>query len=151
MPETSPQPAPGWVLIRVKAFGLNRSELFTRQGHSPGVEFPRVLGIEAVGTVEEAPGGEFEPGQTVATAMVGDAWKFDRFSPMDAIPSTVNLTTYSGGSTDFIETPLQTVVTEVEEDRITPRIGRVFQLDDIVEAHRCMEDNAAAGKIVVLT
>ena len=37
-----PQPAPGWILIRVKAFGLNRSELFTRQGHSPGVEFPRV-------------------------------------------------------------------------------------------------------------
>ena len=43
-----PQPKPGEVLIRVKAFGLNRSELFTRQGHSPGVKFPRVLGIEAV-------------------------------------------------------------------------------------------------------
>ena len=66
-----PRPAPGWVLIRVKAFGLNRSELFTRQGHSPGVEFPRVLGIEAVGTVEKAPGGEFPRGQTVATAMGG--------------------------------------------------------------------------------
>ena len=25
-----PQPAPGWVLIRVKLFGLNRSKLFTR-------------------------------------------------------------------------------------------------------------------------
>ena len=35
-----PQPEPGWVLIRVKAFGLNRSELYTRQGHSPGVQFP---------------------------------------------------------------------------------------------------------------
>jgi len=44
-----PQPLPGWVLIRVKAFGLNRSELFTRQGLSPDVKFPRVLGIEAVG------------------------------------------------------------------------------------------------------
>lgn len=41
-----PQAKPGRVLIKVKAFGLNRSELFTRQGHSPGVEFPRVLGIE---------------------------------------------------------------------------------------------------------
>ncbi len=41
-----PQPAPGWILIRVKAFGLNRSELFTRQGLSPSVQFPRVLGIE---------------------------------------------------------------------------------------------------------
>ena len=54
-----PTPAAGWVLIRVKAFGLNRSELFTRQGLSPGVVFPRILGIEAVGLVEAAPGGEF--------------------------------------------------------------------------------------------
>lgn len=30
-----PTPKPGEVLIRIKAFGLNRSELFTRQGHSP--------------------------------------------------------------------------------------------------------------------
>ena len=76
-----PQPAPGWVLIRVKAFGLNRSELFTRQGHSPGVKFPRVLGIEAVGIVEEAPGGEFKPGQTVATAMGGMGRQFDGALP----------------------------------------------------------------------
>lgn len=54
-----PKPQNGEVLIRVKAFGLNRSELFTRQGHTPGVRFPRVLGIEAAGVVEEAPPGEF--------------------------------------------------------------------------------------------
>ena len=66
-----PQPKAGEVLIRVKAFGVNRSEMFTRQGHSPGVKFPRVLGIEAVGVVEEAPGGEFAKGAMVATAMGG--------------------------------------------------------------------------------
>ncbi len=70
---------------------------------------------------------------------------------MGAIPPTVNLTTYSGGSTDFMETPLQMVVNEVERGRMMPKIGRVFQLDAIVEAHRCMEDNAAGGKIVILT
>jgi NADPH:quinone reductase-like Zn-dependent oxidoreductase len=49
--ETVPVPTPkaGWVLIKVRAFGLNRSELFARQGHSPNVPFPRILGIEAVG------------------------------------------------------------------------------------------------------
>ena len=51
-----PEAKEGWVLIKVKAFGLNRSELFTRQGHSPNVGFPRILGIEAVGVVEAAPG-----------------------------------------------------------------------------------------------
>ena len=36
------------------AFGVNRSEIFTRQGHSgDAVGFPRVLGIECVREVEE--------------------------------------------------------------------------------------------------
>ena len=72
-----PNPEPGFVLIQVKAFGLNRSELFTRQGHSPSVQFPRILGIEAVGVVVEAPDSEFRPGQTVATAMGGMGREFD--------------------------------------------------------------------------
>jgi len=57
---------PGWVLIRVRAFGLNRSELHTRLGLSEGVTFPRVLGIEAVGEIVAALGGEFPVGQKVA-------------------------------------------------------------------------------------
>ncbi len=72
-----PTPKSGQALIRVKAFGLNRSELFTRQGHSPTVKFPRVLGIEAVGVVEAAPGGEFRKGDIVATAMGGMGRQFD--------------------------------------------------------------------------
>src|SRR5689334_1120537 len=64
-----PEPHPGQVLIRVKAFGLNRSEIFTRQGHSPSVKFPRVLGIECVGVVEAAPGASLQVGQTVAAVM----------------------------------------------------------------------------------
>ena len=35
-----PTPLAGQVLIRVKAFGINRSEMFTRQGHSPGMPVP---------------------------------------------------------------------------------------------------------------
>ncbi|MDB4891588.1 MAG: NADPH:quinone reductase [Gemmatimonadetes bacterium] len=66
-----PTPAPrvGWVRIRVRAFGLNRSELFTRQGHSPSVRFPRVLGIECVGEVDDAGGTDLAVGQTVAALM----------------------------------------------------------------------------------
>ncbi len=66
-----PEPRPGWVLIRVKAFGINRSELHTRLGLAQGVTFPRVLGIEATGVVAAAPGREFEEGQQVAAMMGG--------------------------------------------------------------------------------
>lgn len=66
----SPRPMAGQVLIDVKAFRVNRAEMFTRQVHSP-VDFPRVLGIEAVGIVEEAPGNEFAEGAVVAPAMGG--------------------------------------------------------------------------------
>jgi NADPH:quinone reductase len=67
----TPPPRPGWVRIRVHAFGLNRSELFTRQGHSPSVTFPRVLGIECVGTVDDAGGTDLRAGARVA-ALMGD-------------------------------------------------------------------------------
>ncbi len=300
-----PAPKPGWVLIRVRAFGLNRSELFTRQGHSPDVRFPRILGIEAVGEVIDAPEGGFVPGDKVATAMggmgrafdggyaeytlvpasqvqkmdtaldwtilgalpemlqtahgslhaalrleagqtllirggttsvglaaailakeidaiviattrkperramlkangadhvviddgriaaavrgrfpngvdrvlelvgtttlldslmaagrggavcmtgmVGGRWELERFSPMGAIPTAVCLTTYAGGAEDFVAAPLQDFLTAVESGRAEVPIGRVFTIDEIVEAHRIMEENRAGGKIVVTT
>jgi NADPH:quinone reductase-like Zn-dependent oxidoreductase len=65
------------VLIRVEAFGLNRSELHTRLGLAEGVTFPRVLGIEATGVVTAAPGGEVAPGQQVAALMGGMGRVFD--------------------------------------------------------------------------
>jgi NADPH:quinone reductase-like Zn-dependent oxidoreductase len=66
-----------WVLIKIKAFGLNRSEMFTRQGHSPNVIFPRIQGIECVGTVEEDLSGTYTKGQKVAAIMGGMGRDFD--------------------------------------------------------------------------
>lgn len=73
-----PMPSANEVLIRVKAVGLNRSELFTRRGQSPGITFPRVLGIEATGIVELAPDtSHLKAGDRVATVMGGMGRLFD--------------------------------------------------------------------------
>src|ERR1051325_3595500 len=75
----------GWSLVQVKGAGLNRSELRTRQGHSPNVTFPRVLGIECAGIVAASTDPTLPDGATVAGVMgdmgcvlplpaVGEGW-----------------------------------------------------------------------------
>ena len=92
---TLPLPAEraGWVRIRVEAFGLNRSELKLRLGLGVGVSFPRVPGIEAVGTVDGAPAGSgLALGQKVV-AMMGDMGR-----------------TYDGGYAEYTSVPLSQVI-----------------------------------------
>jgi NADPH:quinone reductase-like Zn-dependent oxidoreductase len=59
----------GWSLVQVRGAGLNRSELRTRQGHSPSVTFPRVLGIECVGIVAASTDPLLPEGAAVAAVM----------------------------------------------------------------------------------
>jgi NADPH:quinone reductase len=74
-----PAPRPGWVRIKVKAFGVNESEITTRKGESDAqVTYPRVPGIEAVGLVDQADAGSgLPPSQQVATMMGGMGRAFD--------------------------------------------------------------------------
>ena len=67
----SPAPKSDEVKIRVKAFGLNRAEVYRRAGKMGPVEGQVVPGIEAVGEVIEDPSQSFRIGQAVATAMGG--------------------------------------------------------------------------------
>jgi NADPH:quinone reductase-like Zn-dependent oxidoreductase len=70
---------------------------------------------------------------------------------MDAIPNTVYLTIYSGGPEEFRETPLNDLLKQIEDGSLPVQVGKVFKLDEIVQAHDTMEKNLARGKIVVLT
>ncbi|WP_037344969.1 zinc-binding dehydrogenase [Sciscionella sediminilitoris] len=72
-----PEVREGWSLVEVKAAGLNRSELMTRQGHSPNVGFPRVLGIECVGVVVASTDSGVPEGTTVAAVMGEMGREFD--------------------------------------------------------------------------
>jgi NADPH:quinone reductase-like Zn-dependent oxidoreductase len=64
-----PEPKEGFVVIEVKAIGLNHAELHMRRGE--WAEIADVSGIECVGIVKSCPGGEFAVGAKVAALMGG--------------------------------------------------------------------------------
>ena len=51
---STPDIKEGWSLVKIKGFSINHSEIFTREGKSPSVQFPRILGIECVGEVAQS-------------------------------------------------------------------------------------------------
>ena len=117
---------------------------------SPG-GFDKVLELVGTATLKDSLRCAKPGGIVCMTGLVGNKWSFDEFAPMEAIPTAVCLTTYNGDSEDFMRMPFQRLVEQVEAGTLRVQIGRTFQLDQIVEAHRSMEENRADGKIVVLT
>lgn len=67
----SAKPVADEVQIRVRAFGLNRAEIYRRQGKMGPISGQIVPGIEAVGDVIRDPAARFRAGERVATAMGG--------------------------------------------------------------------------------
>ncbi len=73
-----PEPGPGQVRIRVQACGVCHSDSLTKEGHWPGLEFPRVPGHEVAGVVD-AVGADvplFKPGQRVGLGWHGGHCNF---------------------------------------------------------------------------
>jgi len=64
-----PKPEPGFVVIEVKAFGVNHAEIHMREGDWP--EAAEISGIEAAGVVRADPSETFMPGQKVVAFMGG--------------------------------------------------------------------------------
>ncbi len=91
------------------------------------------------------------PGGTVCfTGMLSDEWSIPDFYPMDWIPNGVRLTAYSGEAADLPASALQAFLDHVHRGRARVPVGRVYHLDDIVQAHRDMEAGVVGGKGVVL-
>ena len=114
-------------------------------------EFDKVLELVGTTTLEDSLRCAKEGGVVCMTGIVGNKWSIDGFCPMEAIPTAVHLTTYSGTAEDFARTPLEDLARQIKGGELKVPVGKVFRLDEIVEAHRCMEENRAGGKIVVLT
>jgi D-arabinose 1-dehydrogenase-like Zn-dependent alcohol dehydrogenase len=68
-----PQPDAGWVRIKVQACGICHSDSLVKEGHWPGLEYPRVPGHEVVGVVDAAGAGvsQWTPGQRVGVGWHG--------------------------------------------------------------------------------
>lgn len=69
-----PKVKSGWVLVKVKAFGLNHSELVLRKYEADAlyIKKPIVPGIECVGVIEETPSdSQFQKGEKIVALMGG--------------------------------------------------------------------------------
>ena len=71
-----------------------------------------------------------EGGIVCMTGIVGNAWSFDRFAPMEAIPTAVNLTCYAGESDDFMRTPLEDLAQQIAAGKLHVQIGKTFRFDE---------------------
>jgi NADPH:quinone reductase-like Zn-dependent oxidoreductase len=111
----------------------------------------KVLELVGTTTLKDSLRCAKQHGIVCMTGIVGNKWSFDEFAPMEAIPTAVSLTTYAGEYEDFMRMPLEELVEQIAAGTLHVQVGKVFHLDEIVEAHRCMEENKASGKIVVLT
>lgn len=74
-----PAVKPGWVLVRVRAFGMNHSEQILRQSeiNAPYIQKPIIPGIECAGEVEDPSDTSFRRGQKVIALMGGMGRSFD--------------------------------------------------------------------------
>src|SRR5438445_13794584 len=104
-----PIPPPGWVRIRVAAFGLNRSELHLRLGFATNASFPRVPGIECVGTIDDSDGTSLHRGQRVVAMMGGMGRQFD------------------GGYAEFVVVPASQVIS-IDTDLPWETIGAIPEM-----------------------
>ena len=74
-----PEVKPGWVLVKVKAFGINHSEKLLRLNEirADYIKKPVIPGIECVGVVENPSDSTLKKGQTVAALMGGMGRSFN--------------------------------------------------------------------------
>ena len=68
-----PKPGVGQVRIKVQACGICHSDVLTKEGGLPGIQYPRVPGHEVAGTIDELGAGvsEWKQGQRIGVGWHG--------------------------------------------------------------------------------
>lgn len=86
-----PQARPGWVLVKVKAFGLNHSEQILRLSeiNADYINKPIIPGIECAGEVADPSDSSFHEGQKVVALMGGMGRSFNgSYAQYALLPAT---------------------------------------------------------------
>jgi D-arabinose 1-dehydrogenase-like Zn-dependent alcohol dehydrogenase len=68
-----PDPGPGYVRIKVQACGVCHSDVYTKDGLYPGIQYPRVPGHEVIGLIDAVGSSvpRWKPGQRVGVGWNG--------------------------------------------------------------------------------
>ena len=111
-----PKPGPHQVRIRVQACGICHSDVFTKEGQWPGIQYPRVPGHEVVGVIDElgAEVAEWKKGQRVGVGWHGGHDGTCRACQRGDFRNCENLKVpginYDGGYQEFMVAPVEAVV-----------------------------------------
>jgi D-arabinose 1-dehydrogenase-like Zn-dependent alcohol dehydrogenase len=111
-----PTPGAGQVRIKVLACGVCHSDLFTKEGAYPGIEYPRVPGHEVVGTIDEVGNGasQWKKGQRVGVGWHGGHDGTCRECRRGDFGNCRNLQvpgiSYDGGYEEYMLAPVEALV-----------------------------------------
>jgi D-arabinose 1-dehydrogenase-like Zn-dependent alcohol dehydrogenase len=108
-----PQPGPRQVRVKVQACGLCHSDSLTKEGHWPGIHYPRVPGHEVAGVID-AVGSDvpwWKPGQRVGVGWLGGYCGYcepcRRGSVIACVRQQVTGITMDGGYQDYAVVPFE--------------------------------------------
>jgi D-arabinose 1-dehydrogenase-like Zn-dependent alcohol dehydrogenase len=111
-----PEPGPGHVRIKVQACGVCHSDVLTKEGLWPGIQYPRVPGHEVAGIVDEVGAGVFawKRGQRVGVGWHGGQDNTCRECRRGDFRNCQNLQvcgiSYDGGYQQYMVAPVEALV-----------------------------------------
>jgi D-arabinose 1-dehydrogenase-like Zn-dependent alcohol dehydrogenase len=111
-----PEPDRGHVRIKVQACGVCHSDVLTKQGLWPGIQFPRVPGHEVAGIIDEVGAGvsEWKKGQRVGVGWHGGQDNTCRECRRGDFRNCRNLKipgiSYDGGYQQYMVAPVEALV-----------------------------------------
>ena len=111
-----PKPGAGEVRIKVQACGVCHSDVFTKEGQWPGIQYPRVPGHEVVGMIDELGAGvtDWNKGQRVGVGWHGGHDGTCRACRRGDFRNCENLKvpgiSYDGGYQQYMVAPVEAVV-----------------------------------------